>query len=393
VADFLKRAWAEVSLDDLAHNYRMIRGAAEPHSKIMAVVKADAYGHGDKYCARKLAALGADWFGVSNIEEAARLRNCGITNPVLILGYTPPSFAKSLAESGFSQTVYGLDYAGELSRFALDAGVKVKIHIKCDTGMGRLGFVCTDDKTAGGSAALVVWAAGLPGLIPEGLYTHFASADQHERGREFTGAQFDRFLDFKRRLLESGRSFALYHCCNSAALMLYPHMHLDMVRPGIILYGLPPSPETRDCLPLRPCMQLKTVISQLKTVSRGTVISYGRDYKTDRETRIATVPVGYADGYIRAMSGRAEMLVRGMRAPVVGRICMDQLMLDVSGIPGVREGDAVTVFGRQGDQKIRIDELSDYAGTINYETACLVGKRVPRIYMENGIEIGMQGLT
>ena len=393
MVDFLKRAWAQVNLDDLAFNYKTIKSATAPHSKIMAVVKADAYGHGDKFCARKLAELGADWFGVSNIEEAVRLRSCGITNPVLILGYTPPTFAKCLFENNFSQTVFGSDYAGELSRFAVEAGVEVKIHIKCDTGMSRLGFVCTDDRTAEESAVLAARVAGLPGLIPEGLYTHFASADEHERGREFTETQFARFLDFKQRLLGLGSSFSLYHCCNSAAFMLYPHMHLDMVRPGIILYGLPPSPETKDCLPLRPCMQLSSVKSQLKTLGRGTCVSYGGEYKTDRETLVATVPLGYADGYIRAMSGRADMLVNGVRAPVVGRICMDQLMLDVSGIPDVREGDGVTVFGRQGSGQILIDELSGYAGTINYETVCLVGKRVPRIYTENGVEIGMQGLT
>ena len=388
--DFLKRAWAEINLDALAENLQTIRRTTQKSAKIMAVVKADAYGHGVKYCAAKLQAAGADWFGVSNMEEAIQLRGHHISNPVLILGYTPATQAAELARSGFAQTVFDLSYAQELSQEAVKAGVTVRAHIKIDTGMGRLGFLCYDQTAMADAVAEIAQVCALPGLVCEGFCTHFACAD--EMNNDFTESQFQRFVCTRQMLADKGITFTLHHCCNSAALMRYPHMHLDMVRPGIILYGLPPSPGMKDLLPLHACMQFKTVISMLKRVNKGTGLSYGHAYHMPDDGLVATVPIGYADGYIRTLSGKADMLVRGVRAPVVGRICMDQLLLDVTNVPGVCEGDAVTVFGQDGDQTITLDELAAQVGSINYESACLVGKRVPRIYLQNGQQIGKQGL-
>ena len=384
MSEFLKRTWAEINLDAIRNNYNEIRKAVKPSAKIMAVVKADAYGHGAEYIAKELSADGADWFALSNLEEAMQLRRAGIDEPLLILGYTPPEYATELAVNGISQAVFSADYGKRLSECARKKGVQVNIHIKIDTGMSRIGFLYHDTETDKKSVDEIAKVCSLPGLYPEGIFTHFASADEGRDGEVFTRLQFDLFLDVISRLKALGTEFELRHCCNSAGIMDYPEMHLDMVRPGIILYGLDPSPVLKGRLDLKPAMELKTVISLIKTIEAETPVSYGRTFVTDKETTIATVPVGYADGYPRALSNRVSMIVNGKRVPAIGRVCMDQMMLDITDVPGVKEGDTVTVFGSDGNEEITVDELADMLGTINYEIICGISKRVPRIYKNDG---------
>lgn len=375
-------------MDAIDHNFRAIRNALKPGVKMCCVVKADAYGHGAPMVAREYQRLGADWFAVSNLEEAIQLRRCAITRPILILGYTPPQNAEELSELNISQTVLSLDYARQLSRYAQEANVTVNIHLKVDTGMSRIGFLYQNPERDGASLDEMETAARLPGLAPEGIFTHFAVSDDGDPGENFTLAQYDCFRKAVEAMEARGLHFAVRHCANSGAVLDYPELQLDMVRPGIILYGMEPSESIRHPLDLQPAMELKTVISQKKEIPAGATVSYGRTFTASQGTVVATVPIGYADGYPRHFSGKAQMLVRGKRAPIIGRVCMDQLMLDVTDIPGVEEGDVVTVFGRDGEAFLPVDELAALNDTIHYEMVCLVGKRVPRIYWKHGKQIG-----
>ncbi len=385
---FLKRTWADINMDAIDHNFRAIRNALKPGVKMCCVVKADAYGHGAPMVAREYQRLGADWFAVSNLEEAIQLRRCAITRPILILGYTPPQNAEELSELNISQTVLSLDYARQLSRYAQEANVTVNIHLKVDTGMSRIGFLYQNPERDGASLDEMETAARLPGLAPEGIFTHFAVSDDGDQGENFTLAQYDCFRKAVEAMEARGLHFAVRHCANSGAVLDYPELQLDMVRPGIILYGMEPSESIRHPLDLQPAMELKTVISQKKEIPAGATVIYGRTFTASQGTVVATVPIGYADGYPRHFSGKAQMLVRGKRAPIIGRVCMDQLMLDVTDIPGVEEGDVVTVFGRDGESFLPVDELAALNDTIHYEMVCLVGKRVPRIYWKHGKQIG-----
>lgn len=387
MTDFLKRTWAEINLDAIQHNFRAIAGSLTGGCRAMAIVKADAYGHGAGYVSRALRAAGADWFGVSNLDEALQIRKAGISESILILGYTPPKEAARLAAFGITQTVFNREYGEELSAAASAAGVEVRVHIKLDTGMSRIGFLCQREEKLDDAADEVAAVCRLPGLAPEGVFTHFASADE-EDGEAFTRLQFSLFRHTIDALEKRGVHFALRHCCNSAATMLYPEMHMDMVRPGLILYGLLPASWLDGRLPLQPAMELKTVVSMVKTVPAGSVVSYGRTYAAAGDATLATVPIGYADGYPRCFSNRAEMLVNGRRAPVTGRVCMDQCMLDVSDMTDVREGMVVTVFGRDGGASLPVEEFAALSGTINYEAICLIGKRVPRIFQSGGRTVG-----
>lgn len=385
---FLKRTWADINMDAIDHNFRAIRSALKPGVKMCCVVKADAYGHGAPMVAREYQRLGADWFAVSNLEEAIQLRRCAITRPILILGYTPPQNAEELSELNISQTVLSLDYARQLSRYAQEANVTVNIHLKVDTGMSRIGFLYQNPERDESSLDEMETAARLPGLAPEGIFTHFAVSDDGDQGENFTLAQYDCFRKAVEAMEARDLHFAVRHCANSGAVLDYPELQLDMVRPGIILYGMEPSESIRQPLDLQPAMELKTVISQKKEIPAGATVSYGRTFTASQGTVVATVPIGYADGYPRHFSGKAQMLVRGKRAPIIGRVCMDQLMLDVTEIPGVEEGDVVTVFGRDGEAFLPVDELAALNDTIHYEMVCLVGKRVPRIYWKHGKQIG-----
>lgn len=385
MSEFLKRTWAEIHLDRLQGNFQAIQASLAPGSQAMAVVKADGYGHGAAAAAKALRQAGAAWFGVSNLEEAVQLRRAGIDGDILILSFTPPEEAGRLAEFAVTQTVLSRPYAEELDAAAQAAGVRVRVHLKVDTGMSRVGFLYHRE---GDEAVLDDMAAAcrLPHLTAEGIFTHFASADEEEDGG-FTRRQFALFMDAVRRLEERGVSFALRHCCNSAATLRYPEMHLDMVRPGIILYGLSPAPWMEGMLPLDPVMELKTTVSMIKDLPADTPVSYGRIYTTGEARRVATVPIGYADGYPRVLSNRADMLLAGRRVRVVGRVCMDQCMLDVTGLD-VRESMVATVFGRDGEAFLPVEELADHMGTISYEVVCQISKRVPRLFVRDGQVVG-----
>lgn len=388
MSDFFRRTWAEIDLDAIGHNYRAIRARLNPGTKMCCVIKADAYGHGAEMLAAEYESLGADWFAVSNLEEATQLRNAGIRLPILILGYTPASCAKKLSDLNIAQAVLSAEYAQALSAQAVKDGVKVRAHIKLDTGMSRIGFLFQDPERDDAVIDTVERACRLPGLESEGIFTHFAVADEGENGRDYTAAQFHSFTAAISLLEERGIRFAIRHCANSAAIFDYPEMQLDMVRPGIVLYGLMPSEDLRQKPDLHPAMQLKSIVSLVKTVEPQTSVSYGRCFVTKEMTRVATVPIGYADGYPRRLFEQGSMLVHGKRAKIIGRVCMDQTMLNVTDIPDVKEGDTVTVFGRDGESFLSVDELAGYNQTINYELVCLVSKRVPRVYFKNGAETG-----
>lgn len=375
----LNRAWAEINLDNIAHNTREIRRITNKNAEIMGVVKADAYGHGVMEVTRTLLDNGATRLAVSMLDEAIQLRRNGISVPILILGYTDPIRANEIIENDVTQTVYSHELAQALSDEAVKQGKKVKIHIKIDTGMSRLGFL------PGYSAVKnVVEISQLPNLIIEGLFTHFATAD--ERNKEFTMTQFELFMSICSELQRIGIHIPVKHCANSAGIIEYPEMHLDMVRPGIILYGMYPSEEVnKSKIDLKPAMTLKANVILVKEVEKNTSISYGRLFTTDRVSKIATIPIGYADGYARMLSNKGKVLVHGQYAPVVGRICMDQCMIDVTNLDcNVEVGDEVVLIGEQGDNLITVEDVANSIGMINYEFVCIVGKRIPRAFIQNG---------
>lgn len=383
--EILRRTWAEIDLDAVARNFQAVRRAVNSNAKVCCVVKADAYGHGAVRMAKEYEALGADWFAVSNLEEALQLRLSGITKPILVLGFTPAEEAKALSEHNISQCVYSLEYARELSRHALETGVTVKIHVKVDTGMSRLGFYFQDISRDEDAVSQIKEVCTLPGLYPEGIFTHFAVSDSGREGDAFTMRQFGCFKEMLETLLREGISFEVRHCANSAAVFDYPLSHLDLVRAGIVIYGLYPSDELRNRPTLTPVLSLRSVVSHIKTIKAGATVSYGRDFTAERDRTIATIPVGYADGYPRRLSpGGAQVLIHGKRCPILGRICMDQLMADVSALEDVKIDDPVTLIGRDGEEEITADELAAREGTIGYEVLCALSKRVPRVYLKNG---------
>jgi alanine racemase len=345
----------------------------------MGVVKADAYGHGVMGVAKTLINNGVTRLAVSMLDEAIQLRNYGIDVPILILSYTDPIRAEEIVKNNVTQTVFSHDLAKALSDAAVRLKKRVKIHIKIDTGMSRVGFM------PGYSAVKnVVEISKLPGIIVEGLFTHFASAD--EKDKSYTYMQFERFMSICTELSRIGVHIPIKHVANSATIMEFPEMHLDMVRPGIILYGMYPSEEVnKNKINLKPAMTLKANVILVKEVEPDTSISYGRIFTTKRTSRIATIPIGYADGYTRLLTGRAKVLINGEFAPVVGKICMDQCMVDVTDLKSdVRVGDEVVLLGRQGENEITAEDIASAVGTINYEMVCLIGKRVPRFYIEGG---------
>lgn len=374
----LNRAWAEINLDRIAHNMREIRRVTKKEAEILGVVKADAYGHGVMEVSRTILRNGADRLAVSMLDEAIQLRKNGIDVPILVLGYTDPRRAREIISYGITQTVFSHDLANALSEAAVKMGKSAFIHIKIDTGMGRIGF-------APGYAAVkdVVKISKLPKIIIEGLFTHFASAD--ETDRSYTDMQFERYMSIISELQRIGIYIPIKHVANSAATIEFPDMHLDMVRPGIAIYGYYPSDEVdKSKIDLKPAMTLKANVTHVKTVDPCSCISYGRIFKTGRESRIATIPIGYADGYSRLLTGKANVLINGEAAHVVGKICMDQCMVDVTDLScDVRPGDEVVLFGKQGDSEITVEDVASRIGTVNYEIVCIVGKRIPRAYIQD----------
>ncbi len=365
------RTWAEIDLAALEHNYRALRSNLEPGCGFVGVVKANAYGHGAVPVAKRLEALGAECLAVACLAEAVELREAGVRAPILILGGTPGEYAGELLRYDLTQTVYDLPTAQVYSKAAVAAGKTLKVHIKADTGMGRLGF------TGPGRVEDILAACALPGLEAEGLFTHFADADGSE---EYTMAQFTQFLDLRRALAKRGRKFALNHCAASAAMLHYPCTHLDLVRPGIALYGHYPDPESvgLDGPGLKPVMTLKSRVIAVRELPAGSSVSYGRTRILSRPSRLAVLPIGYADGLHRGLSNRGEVLFEAGRAPMVGRICMDLCMVDVTDLPAVRPGDVAQVFG----QDLPLEDKSDAIGTISYELLTAVAPRVPRVYLD-----------
>ncbi len=385
---FVKRTWAEVNINNIKHNFRKIKNKLNPKTKLLCVLKADAYGHGSEFLVREYEKMGADFFGVSNLDEAMQLRKAGARKPILIFGYTPSECADILANNSISQTVFSLEYAKQLQIQCKNKGVNIKAHIKIDTGMSRIGFFAQNEESRKKSINEILEINNMPEIEIEGMFTHFSVADDTANEKNYTLMQINNFKNIINSLESKKLHIPLKHCCNSGGMINFPDMHLDMVRAGIILYGLYPSEEIAQKISLKPSMSLKTVISQIKIIPKGTSVSYGRTFVADKEIKIASVAIGYADGYSIKFSNNSEMIVRGKRSKVLGRVCMDQLMLDVSDVDGVREGDVVTVFGGDDENYISVDELAKNIGTINYEIVCLIGKRVPRVYFENGEIVG-----
>ena len=379
--------WAEIDLAAYRHNIVELRRATRPEAGFMAVVKANGYGHGAVAVARVALESGADRLGVARLHEAVELREAGIGAAILIFGPTPPEEVTTLLDLDLTQAVFTRESAEAVAIRASSLGRRLRVHVKVDTGMGRLGLLASEPgaEEATRSAANhrfseVVAVAGLPGLEMEGLFTHFATADHADK--TYADRQMRRFLELADRLRQQGIEFPLTHAANSAALIDMPDSHLDLVRPGIATYGLYPSAEVdREKVDLKPVMAWKAHIIQLKQVPAGFGVSYGITYETPRPTTLATVAVGYADGLRRGLSNRGEMLVGGLRVPIVGRVCMDLTLLDVGEVPAVAVGDEAVILGRQGDEILTADEMASTLDTINYEIVSTITSRVPRIYL------------
>ena len=374
----IRPAYAEINLDNLTHNMREIRKLSGVETQVMAVIKADGYGHGATKIAQALLDNGASSLAVAVLDEAIELRQAGFKVPIFILGYTQPDRAEEVVKYDLEQSVFSLEAAKALSSAAITQDKTILVHIKIDTGMGRVGL------QADNNALEVIKAIyNLPNLKIKGIFTHFATAD--EINKNYTQMQFDKFSWICTKLEEQGIKIEIKHCGNSATIIDLPDMHLNMVRAGIMLYGLAPSEDVMlNKIELKQVMSLKARITHVKEIEVGQSVSYGRKFVADKKTIIASLPIGYADGYTRLLTGKAEALVKGQRVPVVGSICMDQCMIDVTGIEDVKVGDEVVLFGQQGEAFISIDEVAKKLGTINYEVVCMISRRIPRVYVRNG---------
>lgn len=374
-----ERVWAEIDLDAIVENAKLLKECSGEQTKLIAVIKADGYGHGAVPIARELETLPELYgFAVATAEEAFVLRGSGIRKPVMILGYAFPSCYERLARRDIHPTVFREDMIGQLSRTAVSSGCTIKVHIKVDTGMGRIGIRPDEE-----GIQFVRKCLEAPGLEIEGIYTHFARAD--ERDKTSAQKQLALFQDFCGRIEEElGIRIPARHCANSAAILEMPGLKMDAARAGISLYGLWPSEEVERKFPLKPALSLRSKIIFIKEVEAGQEISYGGTFTAPGRMRVATIPVGYADGYPRTLSGCAHVLISGKRAPILGRICMDQFMVDVTELPDVKEGDVVTLIGSEGEEAITMEQLGELSGRFNYELACCLNRRVPRIYTKGG---------
>lgn len=375
--DNIRPTWAEIDLNNLEHNMKEIAKLCKG-KEIIAVLKADAYGHGALDVATTLIKGGATKLGVAVITEALELRDSGIDTPIVILGYTPLSFAQKLIINDIEQTVYTYECAAELSKEAQSLNKRVKIHVAVDTGMGRIGFLPTEQ-----GLDEIEALSKLPNVDIEAIFTHFATAD--ETDKSYTLEQIEKFNWFCDTLEKRGVNVGKKHIANSAAIIDMPNAYFDGVRPGILLYGYYPSYEVnREKLDLKRVLTLKANISYVKTLPKGEYISYGRRFHTERESIIATIPIGYADGYSRQMLNKAKVIINGKLAPVVGSICMDQCMVDVTDIGQVKEGDEVILLGEENGVKFDAEDMAEIIGTISYEVICMISKRVPRVYIRDG---------
>lgn len=375
-----QRVWAEVDLDAIWENMVHMKENIAEKTKILAVIKTDGYGHGGVPIAKMLEQLDFMFgYAAATYEEAHVLREAGVKKPILILGYTFPYCYEELIREEIRPAVYRRDTVEELVAAAANVGQKAKVHIKVDTGMGRIGITPDEE-----GLEFVRFLMGHPELEVEGIFTHFAKSDEEDKTSAYHQlALFQNFID--RIQTELGLTIPVKHCSNSAAILEMPQANMDMVRAGITTYGLYPSEEVRkDIVPLRAAMSLYSHIVYCKTIHAGQSVSYGGLFTAQKDTRVATIPVGYGDGYPRSLSGKGYVLIRGKKAPILGRVCMDQFMVDISEIPGVMEGDKVTLLGVDGTERITAEELGELSGRFNYEFVCDLGKRIPRVYRQHG---------
>ncbi len=377
------RVIAEINLDAIRHNLLQIRKKISPNTKLMAVLKADGYGHGSSAIAGYCGDL-IDYAAVAIVEEGIALRNDGFEKPILLLGYTHPSQYNELIDFDLIPSVFSYEMAKPLSDIAVKRGAKVKIHIKLDTGMSRIGF-CADDS----SVDEIVRIHDLPNIVIDGIFSHLARAD--EADKNYAEKQFEIFMSFVQKLESRGVRIPNRHISNSAAIMELDKMNLEIVRSGIITYGLYPSEEVdKSKLDIIPAMELKSHITYIKTLPKGVQVGYGGTYTTKADTKVATVPVGYADGYPRSLSNKGCVLIGGRRVPIIGRVCMDQFMVDVSELDDVKICDPVTLMGRDGEEFLSCEEVANLSGSFNYEFVCDISKRVPRVYYMDGKIIGVE---
>lgn len=379
----LKRTWAEISLDNLEHNYRALRARTPQGCKFLGVIKADAYGHGAVPVSGTLSELGCEYLAVSNLEEAVQLRRGGIRTPILILGYTPPEYADTMVFMDLTQEIHSLDYARALEERLRGTNYILNVHLKLDTGMGRIGFLAYGDHSELPQLAAF---SQLTHLRVEGVFTHFSVADsRREDDERYTALQYARFCDALAELDSYGIRPTLRHCANSAVTILHPEYSLDMVRGGIALYGCAPDVDCEGLLDLRPVMTLRTTIAQIRDVAAGTPISYGRTFTAPRDLRMAVLPIGYADGLSRGLSGKVSFRLRGQDVPVIGRICMDMCMVDITSVSDAKAGDELTLFGYDEDGvRVPVERLAQASGTISYEILCTLSKRIARLYYSGG---------
>lgn len=371
------RVYADIDLDAIYENVKNAKALLKKDTKMMAIVKADGYGHGAVEVARQIDEL-VDAYGVAILEEGIELRKAGFTKPILILGYTPKPLYPAMIRYDIATAVFTMEMAKEMSDTAVAMHKNANIHIKLDTGMSRIGFAITKE-----SKEIIEQIAKLPGIEIKGCFSHFARMDEKDKTK--ANEQFAKFTKMVNALEKDGVDLGIRHISNSAGIMEAPEVQMDMVRNGICLYGLYPSEEVqKERLPLKPAMELKAYVSYVKTLEPGVEIGYGGTYTTTKKTRVATIPVGYADGYSRCLSGKGSVLIHGKKAPILGRVCMDQFMVDVTDIDNVCVGDRVTLFGKDGDSCITIEEISAMAHSFNYEFVCDIGKRIPRVYYRHG---------
>lgn len=375
------RVYADINLDNIEKNVKALMSATGKGTKVMAVVKADGYGHGDVAVARATAHL-VDAYAVATVEEALNLQNNGINKPILVLGYVDEQHFDDVIKAGIATPIFDVETAKALSDRAVMLGKKAICHIKVDTGMRRIGLEPDSD---GEKAALEI--SGLEGIEAEGIFTHFAAAD--EKDKTVAREQLSKFTEFVDRLEKDGLKFKYRHCSNSAGVIDMPEANMDMVRIGIAMYGMYPSTEVRrDVVKLYPALELKSFVTMVKTIQAGDRVSYNGTYEAKKQTVIATVETGYGDGYPRNLSNKGFVLIHGRKAPITGRVCMDQFMVDVTEIPCVKRGDVVTLIGGDGGMSISVEEIAGLAGIFNYEFVCGLGKRIPRNYYYNGRLIG-----
>jgi alanine racemase len=382
-----QRAWVEINLDNIAQNVREIKKRLKSGVRLMGVVKADAYGHGVQETAKTILENGADALAVAFIDEAVQLRKCGIAVPILILGNSSEDSIDDLLKYDITPTVFTMDFAKALSEKAEMTGKTTKVHVKADTGMHRIGFVYGNSfEEQKSTIEKIIEISKLPNIEIEGIFTHLSTSDEEDES--YTYAQFKKFKDLTESLENKGLKIPVRHIANSAALVRFPELQMDMVRAGVIMYGMYPSQAVDyGDLKLMPAMSFKTRIINIKDVAEGADISYGRTYTTAKPSKIATIAVGYADGYSRTLSGKAEVVANGKKVKQLGRICMDQCMIDVTNVNNINIGDEVILFGADENAELPIEELAANIGTINYELPCVINNRVPRCYVKNNKRI------